>query len=104
MFSPQQPHVSTVIVDESCVTEFFDFSVFLFLSSSHRNFWEVLVLLAGKYSKAPAQKIFPIILSLTKVRAFVRMLSFVFCLSYYVHPFEHALRPSGMSSKAENTS
>ena len=56
--------------------------------------------LAGKYSKAPAPKIFPIILSLTKVRSFVRMMSFVLCLSYCVRPFEHALRPSGMSSKA----
>ena len=36
----------------------------------------VHVRLAGKYSKAPAPKIFPIISSLTKVRSFVRMLSF----------------------------
>ena len=59
---------------------------------------------AGKCSKAPAPKIFPIILSLTKVRSFVRVLSFLFCLSHYGSPFEHALRPSGMSSKAEYTS
>ena len=33
--------------------------------------------LAGKYSKAPAPKVFPMILSLTKVRSFVHMLSSV---------------------------